>query len=231
MKLSAYCIFPRVQSGRTHVFIFTIRREIENVAVFFTPYTLRPEPFIYADAVFRGQLMRLTEKEGRDRRSKMAIDFSQLMKHALREAEKGFEKGEVPIGALLCDPDGKIVAKAHNLPISHNDPTAHAEILVLRGAGAFYNNYRLTGSTLVVTLEPCIMCMGAAFHARISRLVFGAFDPKSGAAGSLYDLPQDRRFNHRMDVVSGIMEKESSRQLQDFFQLRREKHDALELHE
>ena len=93
------------------------------------------------------------------------------------------------------------------------------------------NNYRLTGSTLVVTLEPCIMCMGAAFHARISRLVFGAFDPKSGAAGSFYDLPEDRRFNHRIDVVSGIMEKECSRKLQDFFRLHREKHDALGLHD
>ena len=159
----------------------------------------------------------------------MAIDYYELMEHALMEAEKGFKKGEVPVGALLTDPDGKIVAKAHNLPISRHDPTAHAEILVLRDAGAFYNNYRLTGSTLVVTLEPCIMCMGAAFHARISRLVFGAFDPKSGAAGSLYDLPQDGRFNHRIDVVSGIMDKMCSRQLQNFFQLRREKHDIPEL--
>ena len=156
---------------------------------------------------------------------KMAIDYYQLMEHALMEAEKGFKKGEVPVGALLSDPNGKIIAKAHNLPISCNDPTAHAEILVLRDAGAYYNNYRLTGSTLVVTLEPCIMCMGAAFHARVSRLVFGAFDPKSGAAGSLYDLPQDGRFNHRIDVVSGIMEKTCKRQLQNFFQLRREKHD------
>ena len=156
---------------------------------------------------------------------KMAIDYYQLMEHALLEAEKGFQKGEVPVGALLSDPNGKIIAKAHNLPISCNDPTAHAEILVLRDAGAYYNNYRLTGSTLVVTLEPCIMCMGAAFHARVSRLVFGAFDPKSGAAGSLYDLPQDGRFNHRIDVVSGIMEKTCKRQLQNFFQLRREKHD------
>jgi tRNA(adenine34) deaminase len=154
----------------------------------------------------------------------MAIDYYELMEHALMEAEKGFKKGEVPVGALLTDPDGKIVAKAHNLPISRHDPTAHAEILVLRDAGAFYNNYRLTGSTLVVTLEPCIMCMGAAFHARISRLVFGAFDPKSGAAGSLYDLSQDGRLNHRIDVVSGIMDEMCSRQLENFFQLRREKH-------
>ena len=160
---------------------------------------------------------------------KMAVDLYQLMKQALEEAEKGLEKGEVPVGALLSDPNGKVIAKAHNLPISRHDPTAHAEILVLRDAGAFYNNYRLTGSTLVVTLEPCVMCMGAALHARISRLVFGAFDPKSGAAGSQYDLPEDKRFNHRIDVVSGIMEKECRRQLQNFFQLRREKHDMVGL--
>ena len=161
-------------------------------------------------------------------KQRMVIDFYQLMKQALAEAEKGVEKGEVPVGALLSDPNGKIVAKAHNLPISRHDPTAHAEILVLRDAGAFYNNYRLTGCTLVVTLEPCIMCMGAAFNARISRLVFGAFDPKSGAAGSLYDLPEDKRLNHRIDVVSGIMDKECSRQLQNFFKLRREIHDTPE---
>jgi len=154
----------------------------------------------------------------------MAIEFYQLMKHALREAEKGFAKGEVPVGALLTNSDGRIIAKAHNLPISRHDPTAHAEILVLRNAaGEFYNNYRLTGSTLVVTLEPCIMCIGASFHARISRLVFGAFDPKSGAAGSIYDLPADRRFNHRIEVISGIMEKECSDLLQNFFRHRREK--------
>jgi tRNA(adenine34) deaminase len=158
---------------------------------------------------------------------KMAIDFYHLMRQALREAEKGFAKGEVPVGALLTNSDGKIVAKAHNLPISRHDPTAHAEILVLRNAGEIYKNYRLTGSTLVVTLEPCIMCMGAAFHARISRLVFGALDPKSGAAGSLYDFHKDRRLNHRIEIISGIMEKECSDQLQDFFRLRREKHHVL----
>ena len=156
-------------------------------------------------------------------KQKMTIDFYQNMRHALREAEKGFSKGEVPVGALLTNSDGRILAKAHNLPISRHDPTAHAEILVLRDAGEFNKNYRLTGSTLVVTLEPCIMCMGAAFHARISRLVFGAFDPKSGAAGSLYDLPADRHFNHRIEVISGIMEKECSDLLQNFFRYRREK--------
>ena len=171
--------------------------------------------------------MRLTDRGENDKKKKMAVDYYRLMEHALREAEKGLAKGEVPVGALICNSDGKIIAKAHNLPISRHDPTAHAEILVLRNAGEYYENYRLAGATLVVTLEPCIMCMGAAFHARISRLVFGAFDPKSGAAGSLYDLSADGRFNHRIEVMSGIMEKECSNRLRDFFRLRRENNDRL----
>ena len=145
------------------------------------------------------------------------------MHEALREAKKGFEKGEVPVGAVLAGPDGTVVARAHNQPISLNDPTAHAEILVLRSAGAFYKNYRLHKTTLVVTIEPCMMCMGAALNARISRLVFGAFDPKSGAAGSLYDLSEDRRLNHRVELISGVMEKECRELMQNFFGLRRKK--------
>jgi len=153
----------------------------------------------------------------------MAVDFHHLMKKALREAERGFAKGEVPVGAVLAGPDGDIVAKAHNLPISLHDPSAHAEILALRSAGALFKNYRITGATLLVTIEPCLMCMGAALNARISRLVFGAFDPKSGAAGSLYDLAADNRLNHRIEVISGIMEKECRKLMQDFFHLRRGK--------
>ena len=151
----------------------------------------------------------------------MAIDAYYLMKEALREAEKGRARGEVPVGAVLSDRHGKIVAKAHNLPITLNDPTAHAEILVLRSAGALYKNYRLTDAVLVVTLEPCIMCMGAAINARISQLIFGALDPKHGAAGSLYNVAMDNRLNHKIDVVSGIMEASCRKLLQDFFQLRR----------
>jgi tRNA(adenine34) deaminase len=151
----------------------------------------------------------------------MAIDAYYLMKEAIREAEKGRARGEVPVGAVLSDRQGEIVAKAHNLPITLNDPTAHAEILVLRSAGAFYKNYRITDAILVVTLEPCIMCMGAAINARISQLIFGAPDPKNGAAGSLYDVAMDNRLNHKIDVVSGIMEASCRKLLQDFFHLRR----------
>ena len=147
--------------------------------------------------------------------------FHRLMRKALKEAERGFAEGEVPVGAVLVGPEGRIVAKAHNRPIALNDPTAHAEILVLREAGTHYENYRITGSTLVVTMEPCLMCMGAAFNARISRLVFGAHDPKCGAASCFYDLLGDDRLNHRIEVIPGIMEKECGNLMQDFFRVRR----------
>lgn len=145
------------------------------------------------------------------------------MKEALREATKGFEKGEVPVGAVIVDPDGAIVARAHNQPISLKDPCAHAEILALRQAGIFYKNYRLEKSTLVVTLEPCLMCIGAAMHARVSRVVFGALDPKWGAAGSLYNVPEDLRLNHRIEVIPGVLAEECLKLMQTFFQVRRVK--------
>ena len=150
-------------------------------------------------------------------------DFFSFMKEALQEATKGFEKGEVPVGAVIVDPGGAIVARAHNQPISLNDPCAHAEILALRQAGIFCRNYRLEGSTLVVTLEPCLMCIGAAMHARVSRVVFGAFDPKWGAAGSLYNVPEDLRLNHRIEVIPGVLAEECLKLMQTFFQIRRVK--------
>ena len=151
----------------------------------------------------------------------MGNDYFLLMEEALIEARKGLEMGEVPVGAVLAGPDGEIIAKSCNQPIYLKDPTAHAEILTLRKGGEVYNNYRLNDTTLVVTIEPCTMCMGAALNARIARLIFGTFDPKGGAAGSLYDLARDNRFNHRIEVISGIMEKECKDLLQDFFRMRR----------
>jgi len=145
------------------------------------------------------------------------------MKQALSEAEKGSSMGEVPVGAVLASPEGQIVAKAYNQPIALGDPTAHAEILAIRNAGLFFRNYRLNNTTLVVTLEPCLMCMGAAINARIARLVFGTVDPKAGAAVSLYNLAEDKRLNHRIEVISGIMEEECRSLIQDFFRVRREK--------
>ena len=151
----------------------------------------------------------------------MPMDFNHMMEEALLEAKKAFGKGEVPVGAVIVGPEGEILAKGYNQPISLNDPTAHAEIIALRGAGALYKNYRLIGTTLFVTVEPCLMCMGALINARVAQLVFGAFDPKAGAAGSLYNLPEDTRLNHRIEVVSGIRENECKSLLQDFFRARR----------
>ena len=153
----------------------------------------------------------------------MPLDLSHLMKQDLSEAEKGSSMGEVPVGAVLASPEGQIVAKAYNQPIALGDPTAHAEILAIRKAGLFFRNYRLNNTTLVVTLEPCLMCMGAAINARIARLVFGTVDPKAGAAVSLYNLAEDKRLNHRIEVVSGIMEEECRSLIQDFFRVRRRK--------
>jgi tRNA(adenine34) deaminase len=156
----------------------------------------------------------------------MGDDLCLWMEQAIREAEKGSDEGEVPVGAVLVGADGTIVAKAHNQPITLKDPTAHAEILVLRAAGAFFRNYRIPVATLVVTIEPCPMCMGAALQARISRLVFGAYDPKSGAAGSVYNLATDERLNHRIEVIPGVMEEECRDLMQRFFRARRETTEA-----
>lgn len=151
----------------------------------------------------------------------MFPDFSPFMKEALLEAKKGFEEGEVPVGAVVVDSTGFIVSRAHNQPIFLSDPCAHAEVLALRQAGDFYENYRMEGVALVVTVEPCLMCIGAAMHARVARLVFGVFDPKGGAAGSLYNVPEDLRLNHRMEVVPGVLAEECRELMKEFFRMRR----------
>lgn len=153
----------------------------------------------------------------------MKPDPYYLMRLALKEAEKGLSIGEVPVGAVLTDSGGHILARAYNQPISLDDPTAHAEILAIRNACIICRNYRLQDSILVTTLEPCLMCMGAAVHARIAHLVFGTPDPKAGAAGSLYDIGADYRLNHRIEVISGIMEAECRELMQGFFRSRRGK--------
>jgi tRNA(adenine34) deaminase len=143
------------------------------------------------------------------------------MQRALELARKAEGEGEVPIGALLVR-DGEIIGEGWNRPISESDPTAHAEVMALRDAGQRVGNYRLPGSTLYVTLEPCPMCAGAIIHARVQRVVFGAFDPKGGAAGSVFDLlPSDGRFNHRVDAMGGVLEEESGELLRAFFRSRR----------
>ena len=139
---------------------------------------------------------------------------------ALEQANKAEEEGEVPVGAILVK-DGLLIAKAHNQPISTNDPTAHAEIQLLRAAGKKLKNYRLTGTSLYVTLEPCAMCLGAIMHARIKRLVFGAYDPKTGVCGSSENLMDAKCFNHKIILVTGVMENESKKLLKNFFNSRR----------
>ena len=151
----------------------------------------------------------------------MADIHDNFMKIALQEAKKAGQIGEVPVGAIIVSENGEIIAVAHNQTIKRIDPTAHAEILVLRKAALAINNYRLLNTTLYVTVEPCIMCMGAAVHARISRLVFGTTDPKWGAAGSLYNYAEDDRLNHRVEIVADVCTDDCHRLMQDFFRSRR----------
>ena len=140
---------------------------------------------------------------------------------ALDAAREGLAAGEVPVGAVLVGEGGEILARAYNKPIGLNDPTAHAEVLALREAAARLGNYRLPGTTLYVTIEPCIMCVGALILARVVRLVFGAADQKGGACVSLYRLPEDPRLNHRLEVTGGVREAECRALLQEFFKARR----------
>ncbi len=143
------------------------------------------------------------------------------MGQALVLAQRAWDEGEVPVGAVLVR-HGEVIGEGWNRPIGGNDPTAHAEIQALRAAGERLGNYRLPGSTLYVTLEPCPMCAGAIVHARVERVVFGATDPRAGAAGSVFDLlPSDQRFNHRTACEGGVLADEAGRLLRDFFRERR----------
>ena len=157
----------------------------------------------------------------------MSIEFETHMLTAIGEAEKAGQMNEVPIGAAIVSKDGVILAQAHNQVITRKDTTAHAEILAVRHACRKAGNYRLPGMTLYVTVEPCPMCMGAIIHARVARLVFGALDMKWGAAGSLYNLAMDTRFNHRVEVVSGILERPCRQLMQDFFRSKRNPSPAI----
>jgi tRNA(adenine34) deaminase len=143
------------------------------------------------------------------------------MQIAIREANLAKNKGEVPVGAIIIQ-NNRIIAKAHNSPISKNDPTAHAEVLAIRNASKKLQNYRLPGTTLYVTLEPCAMCLGAVIHARINRIVFGTSDPKSGVCSSTANLTSEAFFNHKIIVNGGILEQDCKKILQSFFKLRRQ---------
>jgi len=142
------------------------------------------------------------------------------MHEALSLAEHANNQKEVPVGAVVVQED-KIIGKGWNQPITNHDPSAHAEIMALRDAAKTLGNYRLVETTLYVTLEPCLMCVGAILHARVKRLVFGAADSKTGAAGSVFDVLEDERHNHRVEVQGGVLEKQSAELLQAFFRQRR----------
>ncbi|MBU1690053.1 MAG: tRNA adenosine(34) deaminase TadA [Gammaproteobacteria bacterium] len=144
------------------------------------------------------------------------------MREALVLAREAWAAGEVPVGAVVVK-NGEIVGRGFNAPISRHDPSAHAEIMALRNAAENLGNYRLVGCSLYVTLEPCVMCMGAIFHARIERVVYGASDSKTGACGSIVDLPAETRLNHHAEVMGGILSDECGSLLSGFFAQRRGK--------
>src|SRR6476619_7135534 len=144
------------------------------------------------------------------------------MRAALAEAHAALATGDVPIGAVVLDPAGVVIGAGRNVREAETDPTGHAEVVALREAAKARGEWRLEGCTLVVTLEPCTMCAGAAVLSRVERIVFGAWDPKAGAVGSLWDVVRDRRLNHRPEVVSGVLAEESTALLEDFFRRHRE---------
>jgi tRNA(adenine34) deaminase len=150
----------------------------------------------------------------------MGMSDEMFMREALGLARQAGAAGEVPVGAVVVR-DGAVVGRGHNRPIASRDPTAHAEVMALRDAAERVGNYRLADCILYVTLEPCAMCAGAIMNARISRVVYGAADPKSGACGSVVDLFAENRLNHHATVVGGVMAQESAGLLQDFFSVRR----------
>ena len=143
--------------------------------------------------------------------------YDEVMGEALAEAALALATDDVPVGALVVSPDGRVIGRGHNEREALGDPTAHAEMTALRQAAREVSGWRLTGCTLVVTLEPCTMCAGAIVLARIATVVFGAWEPKTGAAGSLWDVLRDRRLNHRPDVYSGVLADESAAMLRAFF--------------
>lgn len=169
---------------------------------------LKEKLHVWEDRGAGGQMMEMGQAE-------------QMMHLALAQALLAGQCGEVPVGAVVVAPDGQLIGQGYNQPIARHDPTAHAEIMALRAAAKALGNYRLPGCTLYVTLEPCVMCVGALLHARIARVVFGASEPKTGACGSVIDLFAEKRLNHHAEVVGGVLAEESAQLLSSFFAARR----------
>ncbi len=151
------------------------------------------------------------------------MDDNYYMNLAIEEAKKAADADEVPVGAVIVDKNNLVIGYGYNCPISTNDPTSHAEINAMRMAAKAINNYRLVDATLYTTIEPCIMCMGAIIHARIKRVVFGARDPKWGAAASLYTMAEDSRLNHHPEIIQGIYEDKAKMLIKQFFINKRSK--------
>ena len=149
------------------------------------------------------------------------------MQEAIKMAKEAQLIGEVPVGAVIVDDNGAIIARGMNRVIIDNDPSSHAEIVAMRKAGSSIKNYRFVNLSLYVTLEPCVMCSGAIIHGRFKNLIFGAYDKKTGACGSVFDVISDTRHNHRVNVIGGVCENECKEMLQSFFKQRREAHKAL----
>ncbi len=143
---------------------------------------------------------------------------------AMLQARLAWQAGEIPVGAVIVDSTGAVAGQGHNRTLTGHDPTAHAEIMALREAGQTLGTYRLLGTTLYVTLEPCCMCAGAMIHSRIETLVYAAPDPKTGACGSVFNVLGDERHNHRVEIIGGVMEEECRELLQSFFRMRRAMH-------
>jgi tRNA(adenine34) deaminase len=158
--------------------------------------------------------------------SDIELNHEHWMRHALTLAQRAWEEGEVPVGAVLVY-QNQVIGEGWNRPIGRHDPTAHAEIMALRQGGMVLQNYRLIDTTLYVTLEPCVMCAGAMVHSRIGQLVFGARDAKTGAAGSLIDVLHHPGMNHRVEITEGVLADDCSSMLSDFFRHRREQKKAL----
>lgn len=148
-------------------------------------------------------------------------DYESLMREAIADARLALASGDVPVAAFVLDADGNRIGTGRNERELHGDPTAHAEVLAIRGAAASLGDWHLENTTLVVTLEPCVMCAGAILNARIPRVIFGAWDEKAGAAGSVHDLLRDRRLNHRVEVIAGIEAEACADLLLDFFRAKR----------
>jgi tRNA(adenine34) deaminase len=161
-----------------------------------------------------------------DTADKQTMKDEDYMQIALMEADRAFSEDEAPVGAVLVM-EGRIIAQCHNAPITLNDPSAHAEMLAIREASRKTGNYRLTGGELFVTLEPCVMCAGGILQARLARVVFGARDPKGGAVVSLYELLNDKRMNHQVKVVEGVLQSECGEILSRFFKQKRVKADSV----